>query len=55
MKLFNGLIQKENSLLSKTDNATNDQQLYDIIICILANFDLTPQNLLKEFHFLKTK
>jgi hypothetical protein len=31
------------------------QPLDDIIICLPATFDLTPQNLLKHFELLKTK
>jgi hypothetical protein len=48
--------QKQTSLLSSMSNiGTNVEPFDDIIICLPVTFDLTPENLLKEFHFLKMK
>ncbi len=55
--------KKDSQLASKNPNeATSSrtrgaavQPLDDIIICLPATFDLTPENLLKHFELLKTK
>ncbi|CAF3289844.1 unnamed protein product [Rotaria sp. Silwood2] len=48
--------EKQKSSLSLKSNISADVEPLDpIIICLPITFDLTPQELLKQFHFLKIK
>ena len=40
---------------SRRGRGVDAQPLDDIIICLPSTFDLTPDKLLQQFHFLKTR
>ncbi|CAF3902890.1 unnamed protein product [Rotaria sordida] len=47
--------KQTSSLLLKSNISTDIEPLDHVIICLPITFDLTPQDLLKQFHFLKMK
>jgi hypothetical protein len=48
-------LKNPNESSSRRTRGAGVQPLDDIIICLPATFDLTPQNSLKHFELLKTK